>query len=320
LRKVSVILSTYTTKKLVDVSRCIASLKKQTLEPSEIILVVDRRELMWFYRKNIPKDVRIVLSNGIGVSQARNTGIRNAKEQFVAFIDDDAMADRDWLENLCRNFDDPEVYCVGGFVEPIWEKKCPEWFPEELNWIIGCAMKGLPIRKASIRNPMGCNMSFRKDVFETAGFFNPNFGKLQGKSIIGEELDLCRRISQKVSKSKVIYEPSAIVYHRVPNNRTTLTYVFTRSFFEGLSKAIIENESKEINVLSVENDFRKYLLRVSIPSKLRLIHRREKLLQLLAILVSMFSVFVGYGIGKCARIKRSQFAHARIKGKLSNAS
>lgn len=306
LHEISVIVSTYAPERQEDVLRCIDSIKKQTLEPSEIILVLDRKELIRFYEKNLPKDVRILISDGQGISNARNTGIRKAKAEIIAFIDDDAVADKKWLENLRQNYNSPEVCCVGGLARPVWKKKSPEWFPEELYWIIGCSHKGLPNNKMSVRNPIGCNMSFRKEALETAGFFNPNLGKLQGKSVIGEELDLCNRISQKISKSKILYEPSAIVYHNVPNHRTTLRYVFARSFFEGFSKAIIENTTpKGIDILSMEDYFRKYILRVSIPSRLRLIYRREKLFQLLAILVSIFSVFVGYAIGKCGKMKRA---------------
>ena len=98
LVSVSTVISTYTTERLHDVVRCISSLKRQTLPPAEIILVLDpRKELVEFYKSHVPSEVKMIVSNDVGLSHARNTGVKNAKGEIVAFIDDDATANEKWL-------------------------------------------------------------------------------------------------------------------------------------------------------------------------------------------------------------------------------
>ena len=94
LKEVSVVVSTYSKDKLSQVLDCIKSLKCQSLPPKEIILVLDPdKDLVDFYKSCIPDGVKIVVSNQYGLSEARNTGVRNAEAEIIAFIDDDAMAD-----------------------------------------------------------------------------------------------------------------------------------------------------------------------------------------------------------------------------------
>jgi glycosyltransferase involved in cell wall biosynthesis len=63
------------------------------------LLVLDPdEELIEFYRKNVPEPVKIVVSSGVGLSHARNTGVKQASGVILAFIDDDALADPQWIE------------------------------------------------------------------------------------------------------------------------------------------------------------------------------------------------------------------------------
>ncbi|MDK2876335.1 MAG: hypothetical protein PWQ22_745, partial [Archaeoglobaceae archaeon] len=96
---VSVIVSTYTKERLKDVERCIESLENQSRKPDEIILVLDPDEdLVKFYKENIKNyDVIIEVADDFGLSNARNKGIDTSSGDLMAFIDDDAWADKDWL-------------------------------------------------------------------------------------------------------------------------------------------------------------------------------------------------------------------------------
>ena len=188
---VSVIISTYSEDMLNLVLDCVESLKKQTVSPKEIILVLDPvQSLVDFYRARLPPDIKIIKSKGFGLSEARNAGVRSAEGDIVAFIDDDAIAEEHWLENLIINYDDSSVVGVGGLIRPLWEEKRPRWMPEELYWIIGCSYKGLPECKTCVRNPIGCNMSFRKSVFDKAGLFTTSIGRFGKKLLAGEEIRL----------------------------------------------------------------------------------------------------------------------------------
>lgn len=294
---VSVVISTYSVERFNDVMECLESLSKQTLPPSDIILSLDPDdELVEFYSSRIPSYVKIVVTEKKGLSNARNAGIKRASGNIVAFIDDDACADKDWLKNLIKNYEDSDVWGVGGLINPIWENGRPRWFPDELDWIVGCSYKGLPDHKACVRNPIGCNMSFKKTVFDKVGYFKSNVGR-QGKKLLGgEEPELSLRLLDKISNAKIIYDPLAIVHHKVPKSRSTLKYFMNRSFYEGVSKRIMKSllKSKSIKVLSVENQYLKYLLKVSIPSRLLKIHKLDNILQVLMLILSMSLVLMGY--------------------------
>jgi len=300
LKRVSVIVSTYSTDRLSYVLSCIASLKKQSLLPHEVILVLDPDEdLVKFYKSHIPEDVRIIISDGYGLSNARNAGVKASRGEIIAFIDDDAVADRDWLKNLVKNYDDPYVIGAGGLIKPVWKGGRPSWFPEELDWIVGCSYKGLPECRCIVRNPIGCNMSFLRDVFEKVGYFNAEVGRIGKKLLASEETDFSLRALRKIPDSKIIHDPSVIVYHRVPRGRANLRYLMRRSFYEGYSKAlIVKYGSKQSCSLSTENRYLKYLLRDALPSRLIRFFEFKSLSQLLTLLLSTFLVFIGYIYGR----------------------
>jgi glycosyltransferase involved in cell wall biosynthesis len=267
------------------------------VKPDEIILVLDPLpELIDFYKSRLPEGVKIAVSRKFGLSNARNMGAKNAIGEIVAFIDDDAMADERWLENLVRNYEDPSVVCVGGFIKPFWENGFPKWFPEELYWIVGCSYKGLPGRRARVRNPIGCNMSFARSVFGKVGYFRSDMGRFGKTLLASEETELSIRISEKIPNSKIVYEPLAVVSHAVNRKRATLQYVWKRSFFEGISKAIMSSGSKSSTKLSAEGTYLKYLFRHAIPSRLSKIYKLDDLSQLAVLLFSITAVSAGFSI------------------------
>jgi len=300
MSKVSVVVSVYSKDRLRYLLGCIYSLRRQSVKPFEVIVVLDPDpDLIGFYRSRLSGDVKVVVSDGFGLSNARNAGVRNARADVVAFIDDDAVADVNWLENLVKNYEDSMVVGVGGLIKPLWENGPPAWFPEELNWVVGCSYKGLPESRAYVRNPIGCNMSFRKSVFEKVGYFRSDVGRFGKKLLAGEEPELSKRISEKMLGSKIVYEPSAVVFHRVSRDRVGFRYLFERSFYEGVSKALISGSKRfSSKMLSTEDEYLKYLLKVAVPSRLRRIYLIGNLCQLMVLLFSVFAVFSGFSIAK----------------------
>ena len=297
LPRVSVVVCTYSVERFDYVVDCISSLKKQTLHPKEIILILDRdKALIDFYGSRMPTDLKIVVSNGFGLSNARNAGVKSAEGEIVAFIDDDATADEKWLENLVKNYEiDPLVLGVGGLIKPLWESKRPSWFPEELDWIVGCSYKGLPENKAIIRNLIGCNMSFRKIVFEKAGYFSTDVGRVGSKLAGHEDTEFSIRITEKIPGCKILYDPGVVVYHKVPKSRANLKYVARRSFAEGVSKAIFScQKSNPTSILRVEKDYLRYLLSTGIPRRLIRGYKVENIFQILTLLLSTSLVLLGY--------------------------
>jgi len=121
-----------------------------------------------------------------------------------------------------------------------------------------------------VRNPIGRNMSFRRYVFEKVGYFKGHIGRF-GKRLVGsEEAEFSARLLGRIPNTRIIYDPSAVVYHKVPKSRTSFRYLMKRSFCEGVSKRLMKRlNSNSTDVLSVEKQYLKYLFKVSITLRLR---------------------------------------------------
>ncbi len=218
------------------------SVQNQTLTPSEIILVVDHNQALFERAREQFKSV-VVLENseGQGLSGARNTGIAKASGDLVAFMDEDAAALPDWLERLASAYQDRDVMGVGGAIEPMWISGRPQWFPEEFDWVVGCTYLGMPVVPSPVRNLIGCNMSFRRNVFEVIGGFREGIGRIGTVPLGCEETELCIRARQRWPHRRFVFEPRARVSHQVPSQRGVLKYYFSRCFAEGRSKALISS-------------------------------------------------------------------------------
>ncbi|MGM9471854.1 glycosyltransferase family 2 protein [Pseudarthrobacter sp. YS3] len=235
---VSVVICAYTERRWDQLLDVIESVRAQTVQPQEILVVIDHNEDLYERLIEIVDDVTVVESTGPrGLSGARNTGVGLADSDIVAFLDDDAEAAPDWLERLLVLYDDPDVLAVGGRVEPVWEKGRPGYFGEELDWIVGCSHRGMPRVASEVRNVIGANMSFRLEVLRQVGGFNLALGR-QGTLPLGcEETEICIRSKMGSPGSRIVYEPAALVRHHVPAERGTLRYMLSRSWSEGISKA-----------------------------------------------------------------------------------
>jgi GT2 family glycosyltransferase len=236
---VSVIVCAYTLDRWDDTLRAVRSLETQTRAPAEIILVVDHNEELLDRANATLTGIRVIRNDHQrGLSGARNTGIRAARGEIVAFLDDDAAAGHQWLADLVRHYDDPSVLGVGGSATAEWAGGGrPPWMPGEFDWVVGCSYVGQPTQTAEVRNLVGCNMSFRRQVFDLVGGFGDGIGRV-GKNVLGcEETELCIRISQDIPGGRLIYDPRVNVRHRVSADRRRFRYFLRRCYGEGLSKA-----------------------------------------------------------------------------------
>jgi glucosyl-dolichyl phosphate glucuronosyltransferase len=238
---VSVIICAHTDRRWDATLAAVASIAAQRLAPREIVMVVDHnRQLHDRLRAALPEVVVVENREARGLSGARNTGLALASGEFVAFLDDDAIASRDWLRFIMGPYVMPEVVGVGGFSRPLWEAgRRPPWFPEEFDWVVGCGYRGLPTRPSPVRNLMGGNCSFRREIFSAAGGFRSDIGRrLDSPLPLGcEETEFCIRLAQRRPGSVLMFDNRAVTWHRVPTDRARFRYFRSRCYAEGLSKA-----------------------------------------------------------------------------------
>lgn len=238
MNDISVIICAYTEKRWHELLAAVDSVRQQTLPAKDIIIVIDHNPSLAKLARTV-FDEEVLVENNLtrGLSGARNCGIEAAKGKIVAFLDDDALADPNWLEVLVSHYQDPKIIGVGGKIEPMYLRGRPAWFPEEFDWVVGCTYRGLPETVAAVRNLIGCNMSFRRDVLEFTGGFQTGLGRIGEYPAGDEETELCIRSSQKISGGVLLYDPAARVCHRVAPERASWRYLLRRCYSEGLSKA-----------------------------------------------------------------------------------
>ncbi len=235
-QSVAVIICAHTMERLDDIRDAVASVHAQSRQPDELLLVIDHHPELQEAVADLP--AKVVPNTGPkGLSGARNTGTELASSDVVAYLDDDAVADPEWLERLTAPFGQPEVVAVGGWANANWDTAEPNWFPAEFSWVIGCSHRGLPTELAEVRNVIGCNMAFRRQPVIDAGGFDAGLGRTADRPLGCEETELCIRIRQADPDLKILLEPSATIRHRVPAARARWQYFFSRCRAEGNSKA-----------------------------------------------------------------------------------
>src|SRR4030066_1732218 len=117
----SVIICAYTQARWNDLVAAIDSIRQQITSAGEIIIVIDHNQDLYQMALAQFPDIRVLENRGPrGLSGARTTGAENASQPVVAFMDDDATAEQDWLTWLLSNYQDDQVIGVGGTVEPNW--------------------------------------------------------------------------------------------------------------------------------------------------------------------------------------------------------
>jgi hypothetical protein len=103
--------------------------------------------------------------------------------------------------------------------------------------VVGCTYRGMPRAAAPVRNLIGCNMSFRRYIFDTIGGFRDGMGRVGRQPFGCEETELCIRLRQRWPYAQLRYQPRARVRHHVAAERTGWRYFRARCYAEGRSKA-----------------------------------------------------------------------------------
>ncbi len=287
--EISVIVCVYDLARWQQIKECLASLREQTYRPAKVIVVVDGcPPLAEALRGSTTDEVLVELPTNQGLSIARNAGIEQVETPWVAFLDDDAVAEPTWLERLDVARRATGAVGVGGWVEPRFEGPAPRWFPPHLLWTVGCSHKGLPTTRSFVRNVFGGCALMSTDALRHLGGYDPSLGRRGDSAEGGEEADLCIRINRVDPSAKFLLEPSARIHHHVPQSRASVGYVLRRCYTEGRSKRTMSQRLGS-GSLSSETTFVKSVG----PDMLRLI-AQGKITQALMLLAGVLAAGVGY--------------------------
>jgi glycosyltransferase involved in cell wall biosynthesis len=293
--KIAVAISTFRLSYFEWVATLLRSLQNQTLTPAEVIVVVNEskryyEKLSEFAKSKIHEerlDVNIIL-NPIekGIAHSRNIALRSTRSPYIAYTDDDAFPDRCWLEELAFALGSSEkVAAATGPVELRCEpgaQNIASSFPRELYWVVGCTSLNSP-QIIRVRNGFGSNLALKRDVALQYGGFNEAFGYGKRELMVGEEPEFGAKLAQ--ANYVTLWNPKAIVYHRVSRERLRTKNIVTRSFVEGKTKAVLVR-SYGTSILEPEKYYMKSLVQ-------RLI-RSQSFRSSMLILLSTIAVFTGY--------------------------
>src|SRR5262249_35908823 len=154
----------------------------------------------------------------VGLCRARNRGIGATDAPYVAFTDDDIVAEQGWLANLYRTIREEQCAVVGGRIRVRSAEGLPPWIDATL---LGCLRRpDLGDRRIAMDGvkayPFGANMIFDRRALQSAGAFDEHMGRRgEGRRwwqlVKGEEQELVARILRGGGRS--IYAPNALVWH-----------------------------------------------------------------------------------------------------------
>src|SRR3989454_1226849 len=224
---ISVIVCTYNGARTIR--DCLEALERLTYADYEVIVVDDgSTDTTAAIARRY--SCRLIQTENRGLASARNTGLRAARGEIVAYIDDDAYPDPDWLTYLANRFLSAEHVGVGG----------PNIAPAGDGPTAECVARapGGPVHvllsDREAEHIPGCNMAFRKESLEAIGGFDPQF------RAAGDDVDGCWQLQER--GWTLGFSPAAMVWH---HRRNSLRTYWKQQIGYGRAEAMLERKWPE---------------------------------------------------------------------------
>ncbi|MFN3530985.1 MAG: glycosyltransferase family 2 protein [Candidatus Brocadia sp.] len=187
-------------------------------------------------------NIRYIYESTLGLSFARNTGWRNARGRYVAYLDDDAIACPGWLDKISEVFETvtPRPGCVGGRVEPIWESSRPGWLSDWLlhgltiiDWKTPHVLTNL-----SAEWLVGANIAFPVEILQCVGGFTSSLDRVGNNLLSSGDVFLEKKI-MKMGYS-CFYHPDIAIGHHIFESRLSQSWFIRRYYWQGVSDAVMQ--------------------------------------------------------------------------------
>jgi glucosyl-dolichyl phosphate glucuronosyltransferase len=236
---ISIVLATY--NRAASLRTTLASFSALVF-PADLaweLLVVDNNstdstgEVVEKFAGEVAFPVRYFFEKKQGRSAALNAGIAVAKGKVIAFTDDDVLLDPGWLSNLKRTFDDFDCSAVAGKVVAQWNHGRPDWLEMEgqlavVHFDLGDELKEIKM------SPLGANSAFRREVFRQYGLFRLDLGVNGSRhTVTCDDTEFGERLIR--GGEKILYCPTAVIFHPVDPARTTKKYLLSWYYYNGVS-------------------------------------------------------------------------------------
>jgi GT2 family glycosyltransferase len=223
-----------------DLWRCLDAFA--CLEDPVQVIVVDSastppcRELVESFAGVIPV-LHYLREDAPGLSRARNTGLRAATGEIVAFVDDDAAPRPDWARRIVEPFTDESVGCVGGSCVACFpDCDRPRWLSDRLLQFAGITrFQTARDARSSAEWPFGANVAFRREALTAAGGFPEHLGRTGSALLSGE--DSAAIAAVRDAGWRIALHPDAAVDHTVSEERCRSRYYWRRLWWSGATRA-----------------------------------------------------------------------------------
>jgi len=183
-------------------------------------------------------EVRVVREEKLGLSNARNRAIAEARGDYIIFVDDDETADPDWLCAFERLIETVQPDAFGGRIKVLFEDDIrPTWLSDELLGFLGELNRSDGIVPLAEQNTSfyGGNFGFRRVVCDTVGAFDAMLGRKGTDNTGGEEVDFYRRLL--AAGFKVWWTPEAVIHHRIQAVKLNRRYFRDLHYRQGRMEA-----------------------------------------------------------------------------------
>lgn len=192
--------------------------------------------------KNQP-DTVLIRVDAPGVSLARNAGAAACKTRFIAYIDDDAIADPTWVAAILQALSVPgqTPAVLSGRILPRWEAPLPTWWPASLRGVLSIVEhQGAGEYRTTDMppglEPYAANMIVDAEALRKAGGFGDKLGRNGQTLLSDEEVQLAWRLQD--AGLSVRYDSRIVVHHQIQATRFRPEWLLARLYWQGFSTVL----------------------------------------------------------------------------------